>query len=800
MFIKTALATFKRAKQYYLTTIFTLAITLSLVLSVVSLVDLVFFAPLPYSQSDNLYVLEGGLKTTQSDFSGSTNIHVTNYIRDNNDVFTEFASYNRWTDAKLYDLQQRPQSSVILASDNLFTLMGVEAELGRLFNKTETVGNKQPSVILGYRTWQTHYQGDKEIVGKKIQLNQRRFTVIGVAPDHLVLPYYGNVNDAVWVPLDMDEVWSAEGCARCYSGALKSLVRLKKGVSVDLVAEQMNSLALQGAKLHTPDMLKDYTPTSYLTSVRQVIQGDSGEIVLMLLVGVTLLMAIALINLSSLQLARAMAKIKTVAISFAFGASNKQLVIESLKHNLIVIGIAVGLALLITSLSFSLVEVLASGTISRLDSIGISANTLLFSILLTLGIALLYSYLELKVVNEQNLTASLQSSGKGVGKQMSAGASHWLIGLQVTFSFLVLIAACHVVLYTLSEALRDKGVETKNKWSLVVNYSQIKGEDQRINLHKSVLSQLEKLNTVKDVKAISESKFPDARNSNQVFDNKGNYLGGALRPRVGPGYFSALGLEITGSDFDAYDHELENYPVLINQRLADKISSNPIDVVGNKISFDNKTFYAVKGIVANTYFPGNKSLESIDVYIPAEYRGEREFSFLITATNDDLIEQKIRTLLTKIDSRLDVANLKTLEQQFGNVSQKHLSAAYIAIVLASISLLMVCIGINGIVNYMVQVRRYDLGVKLAMGADNKRLLKDSLVELMQPVVMSLVFAFSLGFMLLGYSKIVPDITLEPNWLMITAIWFGFAFLSLLVSFIPVRQVLAQDPIKALRNE
>lgn len=414
MFIKTALATFKRAKQYYLTTIFTLAITLSLVLSVVSLVDLVFFAPLPYSQSDNLYVLEGGLKTTQSDFSGSTNIHVTNYIRDNNDVFTEFASYNRWTDAKLYDLQQRPQSSVILASNNLFTLMGVEAELGRLFNKTETVGNKQPSVILGYRTWQTHYQGDKEIVGKKIQLNQRRFTVIGVAPDHLVLPYYGNVNDAVWVPLDMDEVWSAEGCARCYSGALKSLVRLKKGVSVDLVAEQMNSLALQGAKLHTPDMLKDYTPTSYLTSVRQVIQGDSGEIVLMLLVGVTLLMAIALINLSSLQLARAMAKIKTVAISFAFGASNKQLVIESLKHNLIVIGIAVGLALLITSLSFSLVEVLASGTISRLDSIGISANTLLFSLLLTLGIALLYSYLELKVVNEQNLTASLQSSGKGV--------------------------------------------------------------------------------------------------------------------------------------------------------------------------------------------------------------------------------------------------------------------------------------------------------------------------------------------------------------------------------------------------
>ena len=157
---------------------------------------------------------------------------------------------------------------------------------------------------------------------------------------------------------------------------------------------------MQGAKLHTPDMLKDYTVTSYITPIRQAIQSDSGQIVLMLSVGVTLLMAIALINLSSMQLARAVAKIKTVAISFAFGASNKQLLIESLKHNLIVIGLAVGLALLITSFSFSLVQILASGAIARLDSLGISVNTLLFSLLLTVSVALLYS---IKVAPEVKL-------------------------------------------------------------------------------------------------------------------------------------------------------------------------------------------------------------------------------------------------------------------------------------------------------------------------------------------------------------------------------------------------------------
>jgi len=800
MFFRAALATFKRAKQYYLTTIFTLAVTMSMVLSVFSLVDLVFFAPLPYKEAENVYVLEGGLKTTQGSSTGSTNIHVTNYIKDNNDVFTEFASYHKWTAYKLYDLNNRPVIQTLLATANLFDVLGIEAELGRLFNKAEKVGNRQPSVVLGYRTWQNLYQGDKNIVGKKIQLNQRRFTVIGVAPDNLVLPYYQDINEAVWIPLDMDEVFSAKRCAHCYMGALKSIVRLKKGISTDLIEEQINTLAMQGAKLHTPNMLKNYTPTAHITAARLAIQGDSGEIVIMLLVGVSLLMAIALINLSSMQLARAMAKIKTVAISFAFGASNKQLLIESLKHNLIVIGLAVTLALLFTSMSFSLVEVLASDAIARLDSLGLSFNTILFALLLTVVIAFLYSYLELKVVSEENLTSSLQSSGKGVGKQMSAGASHMLIGLQVTFSFMVLIAACHVVLYTLSEALRDNGVVTQDKWSLVVNYSQIEGDTQRINLHKSVFSQLENLNVIQNVKAISESPFPSSRNTNQVFDENGIYLGGALRPRISPGYLGELGLKITGNDFDVADRELENYPVIINQRLAARISDNIDDVVGKKISLDKKTFYTVKGVVSNIYFPGNKSRESLRIYIPADYKGERQYSFLLTASIDTLLEHEVRDVLAKIDGRLDVVKIKSLDQEFGRISQKHMSAAWIAILLATISLLMVCIGINGIVNYMVQVRRYDLGVKLAMGADNRRLLKDSLIELMQPVLMSLFFAFSLSFLLLGYSKTTPDINLDPDWFLVAGIFTGFALLSLVVSFVPVRQILAKDPIQALRNE
>jgi putative ABC transport system permease protein len=800
MLLSSALHTFKRAKQYYLTTVFTLAVTLSMVLSVFSLVDLVFFAPLPYQNSDNLYLLEGNLKTkTGQVYDGSTNAQIMAYIEKNNNIFTDFATFHRWTDYKLYDQANRPEVQVILSSSNLFDVLGVKPELGRLFNNTETFGSKQAAVVIGYRLWQKTYHGDKNIIGKKIQLNQRRFTVIGIAPDNLVLPQYRDINEAVWIPMDMDEVFDAK-TAQGFMGAFKGVVRLKADLDLVQVTAQLNQLTMAGAKLYSPKVLKDYALSAGITQFRTALQGDSGSIVLMLLVGVLLLMVMALINLSSMQIAKAIAKIKTVAISFAFGASNKQLFIESFKHNLLVIGIAVLIALSLTLASFSLMQTLAQDSIQRLDTLAFSVNTLLVSVLLTMVIALLYSYLELRVVNEKNLVTSLQSSGKGVGKQMSAGASHLLIGLQVAFSFIVLIAACHVALQTLSEALRDNGINTQNKWALTISYGNIKKPAERINFHLSLSEQLSKLSSVNNVEQASQSRIPLNLNTDSIYDDNKNYLASSRKTRVSNGYLSELALKIIGKNFSQGDSELKNYPVIINQRLADVISDNTQAVLGKKISLNEKNLHEIIAVVANTYVPGATHYETMEVYTPRKFNGWRSHSFLLTTNNSALLEQQVRDLVTKLDARLDITRLTSLEQLFAQAKQQQLTAAWLAIILASVSLIMVIIGVNGIVNYMVQVRRYDLGVKLAMGANNSRLLKDSLSELMLPIGMSLLFAFSLSFLALGYSRSQPDLTVEANWLLVIGIIAGFAIIAMLASYLPIKKILTGDPIKALRNE
>jgi len=795
--LKVAYNTFKRAKQYYLTTVFTLALTLCMVLSAFSLVDLVFFSPLPYQQSDNLYLLEGTVNSKS--YSGpASNSKVMSYIENENTLFTDMATYHKWTSYKLLDRPTRPAVDVILASNNLFDLLGVKPELGRLFNETEALGSKHMSVVLGYRAWQKLFQGQDDIIGQKIQLNQRRFTIVGVAPDDLVLPHYKNINDAIWLPIDVDEVFDPK-TANGFMGAYKSVVRLKDTASESAITQQLSDLSLKGAQLHAPNILKDFTVNARITTFSEALKGDSGKIVLMLLLGVCLLLIIALINLSSMQLAKAITRIKPIAISFAFGASTKQLIVETLKHNLLLISIAVILALTLTQIGFIVIQNLAENSIQRLDTLSLSINTLLFSVFLIVTIAALYSFIELSVVKEKNLMSSLQSSGKGTGKQMSAATSHLLVGLQILFSFLVLTAASHVVLVTLSEALRDNGINTQGKYSLTINYSNIDKPSERINLHKAITQQLLNLDNVSSLALSSEQRLPDTVNVNQIYDEAGQYIAQARNSLVSNNYFAELDLKVTGKGFSKGDEKLKNPPIIVNQRLADMLDKNTQNVLNSKVSFDSKTFYSIVGVVSNTYVPGRPESENFEVFTPKDYPGWSQYTYLLTMKDSASISQ-IQQLIYGIDKRLDIHSLTSLTTQFDDQRQRHLNAAWLAIVLASTSLLMVCIGINGIVNYLIKVRRYSLGVKLSMGADNLRLLKESLLELMQPITMSLVLAFSLAFLIIGYCFSLPNVTLTINWWLTLSIWLGLLVMALITSFFPINKTLRQDPIKALRNE
>ncbi|GAA4898178.1 ABC transporter permease [Ferrimonas pelagia] len=792
---------FVRAKQYYLTVTFTLALTLSMMISVFALVDLVFFQPLPYPAPQQLHQLRTQVVVPNGGFDGG-NPQFIDYFQSTFDPSMQLAAYHSWSEYKLTDRLQRPSVPVRLATGNLFSVLAVQPHLGRLFDEREQTGNQQPSVLLGYRAWQTHFDGAADVVGQKVQLNKRRFNVVGVLPDNLVLPDLDNINDVLWLPMDMDESLQIKG-SQALMGGYKLIMRASNGALPAEFEQEFERLTQEAGQLYMPGTLKSFDIASKLTSVEQALRGDSGALVLMLLAGVSALLVIALINLSGMQMARAIGRSKAVAVSFAFGASSRQIMLDAFKHNLLVVGLAVLLGLGLAMLSVGQIRILAADSIARLDTLSLSLSTVLFCVLLAGLIAWLFSYIELKAVKEDQLMASLQASGKGVGKQISAGVSHLLMALQIGLSFVVLAVTCHVVLLTLGEALKETGVTTENRWSLTLDYRNIERGEARLNLHRSVVRTLEQLPAVSTVSHANVTRPAETVNINMVEDEQGRTLANAQGITLAPGYFELMGMPVNGAGFQNGDELLEAYPVMVNQRLAQSMNADPSQVIGSKIKLGDELLHPVIGIVNNVSVPGSPGKEVPEHYRATGYGGDYRHTYVFVGSESlDAAQLAVRlaSRLQALDPRLDIADFRSAQALFDQYRQRHLSAAGVAIALALVALLMVVAGVSGIVSYMLRSRRYSLGVKLAMGAGTSVLFKESFKELLAPVLMALWMAFCLLFMLSGYALSQPAIELVANWSLIGTLLLAFLALVLLVAYFPIRQVLAGDPLQALRND
>ncbi|SEA68130.1 ABC transporter permease [Alkalimonas amylolytica] len=793
---------FLQARQYYLTVVVSLVFTLTLLFSVLSLVNITFFAPLPYHNDRELYFV-GGELNYQGAVHQASNVQTLFDLQEKSQLLQQMAVYFSFqTDYKLLDQPTRPRVPVLFGAHDIFEVMGVEPLLGRLFNEQEQMGNKQPSVVLSQAIWQQHYGGRPDIVGQSIQLNQRQFTVIGVVKQALELPGFTDAHEAIWLPLDMDEFVDIRGFDG-YSGGFAGLGRLKPGVSAQEANAEAYQLLKQASAERHPDFQGVFEYYGKVVPLRQQIQGESGRLVLMLLAGVSLLTLIALVNLSSMQLARAVKRLQPLAVCYAFGASKKQMFLQVFRHNIALLAGAGLLALLLTWLGFGVIASVASEQLARISALRIDGMMLLFTALVLLGIALLFSWIELSGVREQQLMASLQSSGKGAGKQLKQGVAHSLIGVQLMLSLLVLLATAHVFVAAWTEANRPTGIDSSGLWSLTVNYSDLDNREQRQNLHRALMQNLAALPKVQEVTAVSEPRAPRVRNQDTVNNAQGEVITSARIIRVLPGYFQNYGLTLTGQDFTAEQVGLEHYTLIVNQRLADRIArTTGKPALGQTLSiYQDSTQRPIIAVVANTNFPGDPGYEVDEVYYPAENPGWRDYSYLLKLNpGDTLTDTALLELLRQQDPRLDLIELTTVEAAFARFSLSHRLAAALAATLALMSLLTVLAGIAGIVSYLVQARRYQLGVEMAMGASLKQLLKDNLVKLAQPIAAALLLGFSCFFFLAGISRTQPELMFQANWLLVTALLALLALAALLCSFVPLRRVLLTDPVKALRNE
>ena len=784
-----------KAKQYYFTLVFSLAVTLSMLFASFSLLDAVLIKGLPYKSTQDLYWIEGTIEF-QGNVIGQTNSQALLNIKQKSKLFSDVSIYFPWTEYKLAELPARPDVPVYMVSDNFFKTLGVAPEYGRFFNEQEALGNFTPSVVLSKGAWQQYFGSQQNIVGRQVRLNNRSFTVVGITSESLPLPQRSDHEVAIYIPLDMDEVMNPvtfDG----FGGDIKAIAR-SNSQPLQLKQEVIKYYQ-ESAKLNLPEFLLNYHPSARLSQLSDAVIGDSRSTIMLTLVGALLLMAITLINLGNLQMAKAIGQLQKISISYAFGATRKQIFKELAGHNLAIVGIAVILALIITWFSLDLIKDLGTGVIPRVDQIGISINMCVIALIVLLAIAGLFSWLELSTVNESDLRTYLQSSGKGTGKQIKESTNHWLVALQVCFSVIVLIATSQVLVLTASEAFRDKGITTDNLAELVINFSAIEDRQDRKNLLIEIRRVLESHPEIRSTSYSSEKRLPESLSYNHIYNEKKEKVASSRRTYIEADYLNKFAISVNGSEFTMNDGELENPPVIINKRLARLFTGNPI---GQSIYIGNDGPYRINGIASNTDFPGDKRLEISQLYFPATYFGGRSATLVmdLAGPTESLSKETLIAQLSTIDARLDLKSFSWVTDDFDRASRTLRMTAYLSGVISAISLIMVIAGIFGVVSYMINLRKYDLGVKLAMGATNRLIIKSQLLKLAAPILAAMLFAFSAAYLFLGYSRTVPDWVFEVDWGAIGLVLISLSVILIFASSLPILKILSIDPIKALRNE
>lgn len=784
-----------KAKHYYLTIIFTLSLTLSLVFSVFSIIDTIYLKPLPYSKPSELYKLEG-LITYQGATQTAVNPVGLFHVKDNSQLIQEMAIYMSLGKQKIYSIADRPEIPIFFASPDFFKLVKAEPELGRFFNDLEKTGNKQPSAILSYEAWHQFYDGSSDILGQKIHLDQKSYTVIGITPKGWVLPNMTGVAGGIWLPLDMGGVNPRQ--YKGFTSNFGSIVRISKEVPLNKLKEEIEPLYYRGAELSLPDYTKMLKPKPEFIRLSDAIRGDSVKVTVMLAIGVMLLLLIAIINLANVHLGRAVRRVQLLAISYACGATPKQLFRELFIHNFTLISLSTILSLVLTAASFHIIKNLGAESIPRLESIGISLNMALFAIVIATIVSMIFTIIEIKLSTPKKLSVNLQVSGKGKEKQISKGWSHLLIAMQLCFSIIILSATSQVLFSTLSEVLRPTNIKTEDLWTIKIGLENISDDNERININRSIFQYFENKPEVKSVSYSSEMRI-DVINRNFIYNDNNEQISSARRIVVDTKYFDIFDMKIRGKKFTEEEGQLEYHPVIINQRLADLIPGNPI---GQQIILDDKKTHKIIGISSNNDYPGASFREDEEVFIPGNYEGWRNSVFTIKteSSSKGFSKRVVLEELLKLDPRLDLKVFDSVSNQFSKLSENHRFSAYIAAGISIVSFTIVLAGIFGIVTYLIKSRSFDLGVKVAMGATNKVLLKSELIEILTPIIYASLFSFSFVFFALGYSRTVPGWFFDIQWSLIASTVILLILFSSIVSILPIANMLKSNPIKLLRNE
>jgi len=791
------------APGFTVVAVLALAIGIGQLTPTFSLINAYLLRPLPFHEPDRLVHL---WETAPRRGSFTSRVAYPNFRdwRGRSETFEDMAAFN-YTSEELTEGDRPERISSGRVSWNVFDVLGVAPALGRGFEPGEdTPGNTQV-VILSHGFWETRYDADPEILGRTVEINRTPHTIIGVMGPEFVFPL---PTTQVWVPRPLDEASRPRE-----DRFLQVVGRLNPGVTMEQAQAEMDSIA-RALREEYPATNADAGVNvvdlrSALNFADEVLEIMS--VILLIAGGFVLLIVCA--NVSSLLLARSLSRGREVAIRTALGATRIQLLRQFLTESLLLAvgGGALGLLLAhwLTGLSASAIP----ADIYRIGAIEIDAAAVLFTFAVCLVTAVTFGLVPALRASSVTPSDSLRDGKSATSSRTSLRMRNVLVVSQITLA-LVLLAGTSMMVRTLDEMRdADTGFLTENVLTATMVLQDAAYDEPKAvrTYHRQVVEELSAVPGV--VAAATVNSLPlNHETSSHSFSVPGVPVSESLTPtaialRTSPDYFAALGIPLrSGRTFDARDNIDSARVAIINDVFAERYWPDT-DPVGVEILAEG-TPVQIVGVVADTKHVDLSSVRE-KIYYPAD-QGSGGYFRIVVRTDGDPLEMidPIRQAIWRVDPDLPINQVRTLDAV---VADFLLPQRMMASSLAGFSggaILLACVGIYGLIAFVVSQSTREMSIRMALGAGGKdvlaQVLKGGLRLTAIGIACGLVGALGLAQLLTAFVSL-PD---HEAMLGVGALDFttfallplALALMAMLACYIPARRATRVDPIVAMRAE